>query len=261
MEHRFDLGPRGQLIVVDDTTALAQCAVDIALSTVSAAQAARGWAHVALSGGSTPRQMGELLARQPYRDLVLWHNLHVFWGDERWVPLESPESNAGVAKRTFLDHVPIPAAQVHPYETERVTPEESAERYASLLREVVPVEHGLPRLDLIFLGMGEDGHTASLFPHSAAIREDEALVVAHHVPALNATRLTMTPPVLNAGHHVVFLVTGASKAARLKEVLEGPDRPDELPAQIVRPVLGELTWLVDRAAARALSVASELVHG
>ncbi len=258
MEHAFDYGSRGQVIVVRDPAALAQRAVDLALAAVSQAQAARHWAYVVLSGGSTPRQMGELLARAPYRDLTLWHNLHVFWGDERWVPLKSDESNAGVMKRIFLDHVPIPAAQVHPMPTECVTPDEAAQRYEALLCELVPTDGGVPRFDVIFLGMGEDGHTASLFPHTPAIHERERLVVAQHVPHLDATRLTMTPPVLNAGRQVIFLVTGAGKAERLKDVLEGPERPDDVPAQIVRPVLGELIWLVDRAAASRLSIASQL---
>jgi 6-phosphogluconolactonase len=258
MEHTFDYGPRGRVIVVRDPAALAQRAVDLALTAVSHAQAARHWAYVVLSGGSTPKQMGELLAREPYRDLTLWHNLHVFWGDERWVPLKSDESNAGVMKRIFLDHVPIPAAQVHPMPTACMTPVEAAQRYEELICELVPTEGGVPRFDVIFLGMGEDGHTASLFPHTPAIHERERLVVAHHVPQLSATRLTMTPPVLNAGRQVIILVTGASKAERLKEVLDGPERPDDLPVQVVRPVLGELIWLVDRAAASRLSIASQL---
>ena len=145
MEHAFDYGPRGRVIVVRDPAALAQRAIDLALTAVSHAQAARHWAYVVLSGGSTPRQMGELLAREPYRDLTLWHNLRVFWGDERWVPLKSDESNAGVMKRIFLDHVPIPAAQVHPMPTACMTPAEAAQRYEELICELVPAEGGVPR--------------------------------------------------------------------------------------------------------------------
>ncbi|MEA2526238.1 MAG: 6-phosphogluconolactonase [Thermomicrobiales bacterium] len=257
----FDYGPRGRVVVVRDPAELARETVDLALTTVIAAQAERRWAYTALSGGSTPKAMGEVLARQPYRDLIAWHYLHVFWGDERWVPLSSPESNAGEAKRIFLDYVPIPASQVHPYETEGMTPEESAARYAELVRSLVPSDGGLPRFDLIFLGMGDDGHTASLFPHTAPIHEQDQLVVSHVVPKLESPRLTFTPPLLNAARLVIFLVGGAGKAQRLKEVLEGPEQPDELPSQVVRPVDGELIWLVDRAAASALEIASDLPRG
>jgi 6-phosphogluconolactonase len=257
----FDYGPRGQVVVVRDPAELARETVDLALTTVIAAEAERRWAYAALSGGSTPKAMGELLARQPYRDLVAWHYLHVFWGDERWVPLESNYSNAGEAKRTFLDYVPIPASQVHPYETEGITPEESATRYAELVRSIVPAEAGLPRFDIIFLGMGDDGHTASLFPGSSPIHEQNEIVVSHVVPHLDSTRLTFTPPLLNAARQVVFLVAGAGKAERLKEVLEGPERVDELPSQVVRPNDGELIWLIDRAAAASLEIATELPRG
>jgi 6-phosphogluconolactonase len=257
----FDYGPRGQVVVVRDATELAREAADLALTTVIAAEAERRWAYVALAGGSTPRALGEVLVRQPYRDLIAWHYLHVFWSDERWVPLSSPECNAGEAMRLFLDYLPIPASQVHPYQTQGITPAQSAALYADLVRELVPNEGGLPRFDLIFLGMGDDGHTASLFPHTAPIHEEEQIVVAHFVPALNATRLTFTPPLLNAARRVVFLVGGAGKAERLKQVLEGPEQPDELPAQVVRPSSGELTWLVDRAAAAALSIAADLPRG
>jgi 6-phosphogluconolactonase len=257
----FDYGPRGQVVVVRDPAELARETVDLALTTVIAAQAERRWSHAALSGGSTPKAMGEVLRRQPYRDLVAWHYLHVFWGDERWVPLSSPESNAGEAKRIFLDYVPIPASQVHPCETEGITPDESAARYSELIWSLVPNEGGMPRFDLIFLGMGDDGHTASLFPHTAALHETEKIVVANDVPKLETTRLTFTPPLLNAARQVVFLVAGAGKAQRLKEVLEGPEQVDELPSQMVRPVAGELIWLVDRAAASGLSIAAELPRG
>jgi 6-phosphogluconolactonase len=257
----FDYGPRGKVMVVRDPGELARETVDLALTTVISAQAERRWAYAALSGGSTPKAMGEVLARQPYRDLIAWHYLHVFWGDERWVPLASPESNAGEARRIFLDFVPIPASQVHPYETEGITPEESADRYAALIRSIVPSENGVPRFDLIFLGMGDDGHTASLFPHTAAIHVSSSIVAANEVPKLNTIRLTFTPPLLNAARLVVFLVSGTGKAERLKEVLEGPEQPDELPSQIVRPVAGELIWMIDRAAAAALSIAADLPRG
>ena len=248
-----DYGERGTVRVYPDAEALATAAAETFVTAIDEAVANRGGAVVALSGGSTPRRMGELLATPPFRDRVPWDRVHVLWGDERWVPEENPESNAGVAKRTFLDHVPIPTGQIHPFPTVGLEPDEAARVYAEMLRVVTGARSGVPRLDLVLLGMGEDGHTASLFPGTAAVREERALVVAHHVPKLDAVRLTLTPPVLNAGREVVFLVGGAAKAAPLASVLEGRERPDELPAQVVRPKEGRLVWLVDREAAAGLT--------
>ncbi len=253
----LDYGPRGTVHVFADAEALAVAAAETFVRVTGDAIAARDGAAVALSGGSTPRRMGELLAEAPFRDRVAWDRLEVFWGDERWVLETSPESNAGVARRTFLDRVPIPPDQIHPMPTVGLEADEAAAAYAETLRTLLGGTNGMPRFDLILLGMGDDGHTASLFPGTAAIRERTALVVAHHVPKLGALRLTMTPAVLNAGREVVFLVSGAAKAERLAEVLEGPERPDELPAQVVRPAEGRLTWLVDRDAAARLSLVTE----
>jgi 6-phosphogluconolactonase len=248
----IDYGDRGTVQIVEDADALAQQAAEMFISTVRDAVDRSGTATVALSGGSTPRQMGQLLAREGYRERVPWEELHVFWGDERWVPLDAPESNAGEAKRAFLDLVGIPAANVHPFETEGLSPEESASHYESLIRSVVESHVGTPAFDLILLGMGDDGHTASLFPGTDAISERDRLVVSQFVPKLNTTRLTMTPPLLNAGHNVVFLAAGAGKASRLADVLDRPIDVDRLPAQVIRPKAGGPVWLVDVAAAASL---------
>ena len=247
------LGERGEVHILPDAAALARAAADSFADAAIAAVALRGRAAIALSGGSTPRRMGELLALPPYRGDVPWDRLEIFWGDERWVPEDDPESNAGVAKRTFLDKVPVPSAQIHPFLTMHVRPDQAAQAYAATILSVLGSHAGVPRFDLVLLGMGDDGHTASLFPGTEALRERSALVVAHDVPKLHATRLTLTPPVLNAGRQVVFLVTGADKAQTLSAVLEGPVRPEELPAQLVRPVDGTLRWLVDRDAASRLA--------
>ncbi len=257
----LNYGPRGQVRVFTDVDALALGAADAFAAITSAAVATRSRAYVALSGGSTPKRMGELLAVAPFRDRVPWESLEVFWGDERWVPEESPESNAGVAKRTFLDHVPIPPSRVNPFPTGVPDPETAATMYATQLRTVFGQTDDVPRFDLVLLGMGDDGHTASLFPGTAVIHETEALAVAHAVPKLGAVRLTLTPPVLNAGREVVFLVAGAEKAETLASVLEGPEKVDELPSQIIRPVDGRLTWLVDRAAAARLKPFAGAVSG
>ena len=244
----------GEVRIVADGDALARAAADHFVRTVQEAVAARGRAIVALSGGSTPKRMGELLASDSYRPEVAWDRLEIFWGDERWVPQASPESNAGVARRTFLDQVPIPPEQVHPFPTDAASPAEAASDYEATLRRVFKQEKGVPIFDLVLLGMGDDGHTASLFPHTGALDETGALAVANPVPQLDTTRLTLTFPVINAAREVLFLVGGAGKAETLAAVLEGPDRPHDLPSQAIRPTSGRLTWLVDEAAAAKLTI-------
>ena len=246
--------PAPTVEIVPDGSALARAAAERFAQAVEQAVAARGVAFVALSGGSTPKQMGSILAREPYRSRLPWHRVHIFWGDERWVPLGSPESNAGEAKRGFLDLVPIPAGNTHPWDTAAETPQAAAAAYETLLRDVLGVASGLPRFDLVLLGMGDDGHTASLFPGTAALAAEEPLAVANFVPKLDAHRLTLTAPVLNAGREIVFLVAGPGKAGTLEEVLKGPPRPAALPSQLIRPSFpdGSLTWLVDEDAAARL---------
>lgn len=248
----IDYGDRGQVRIVADADALAREAAELFIAASNEAVARNGSASIALSGGSTPKLMGRLLTEDGYRERVPWDKLHIFWGDERWVPLDSAESNAGEAKRAFLDTVGIPAGRVHPFETEGVTPEESAARYESLVRSTAG-DAGVPSFDLILLGMGDDGHTASLFPGTDAIHEAERLVVAHFVPKLDTTRLTFTPPLINAAQNVAFLAAGAGKAERLAEVLDGPIELDRLPSQVIRPGNGGPIWIVDRAAAASLA--------
>jgi 6-phosphogluconolactonase len=250
---RVDYGKRGAILIYPDAASLAEAAAATFVRVTTDAVSKHGRAFVALSGGTTPRQMGELLKTEPYRDQVPWGQIDVFWGDERWVPEESPDSNAGVARRTFLDDVPIPADQIHPFPTKGLEPAAAAEAYARTMREVIGAGDTVPRFDLVLLGMGDDGHTASLFPGTTEGRKGPALAVAHYVPKLDATRLTLAAPVLNAGREVVFLVSGQGKAPTLAAVLEGPERADEFPSQLIRPVDGQLVWLVDRAAASQLS--------
>ncbi len=252
--HVLDFGPRGEVVVVRDGSALARAAAERFARAVEAAVDTRGQAFVALSGGSTPRQMGAVLAREPIRSRIPWDRLHVFWGDERFVLLGSPESNAGEAKRGFLDLVPIPSANVHPWDTELESAGEAAAAYASELRRTFARADGVPRFDLVLLGMGEDGHTASLFPNTPALEATGELAVANFVPKLDADRLTLTAPVINAGREILFLVGGPGKAATLERVLEGPETPRDLPAQSIRPADGDgrLTWLVDEDAATRL---------
>lgn len=248
----IDYGERGQIIVVPDSDALARLAAETVTSVIAEAHAQGRNATIALSGGSTPKKMGAFLAQPPYTERVHWDSVDIFWGDERWVPLTDTESNAGEAMRGFLDHIPIPEERVHSVETELDDPKVAAERYERDIRQTVPITDGIPTFDLILLGMGEDGHTASLFPGTAAIHEERRLVVAHRVDKLDATRLTLTPPVINAAEQVVFLTGGAGKAETLHAVLDGEVDVDTYPSQVVRPAQGTLVWLVDEAAASGL---------
>jgi 6-phosphogluconolactonase len=250
----LDFGPRGQVIVVDDGPALAQAAAERFAQVVDDAVAQRGVAFIALSGGSTPKQMGSVLSREPHRSRIPWDKVHVFWGDERAVPIASPESNAGEAMRGFLHLVPISAANVHPWNVEREEAATAASEYEAELRSAFGQAAGFPRFDLVFLGMGEDGHTASLFPHTRALENTTALAAANFVPKLETDRLTFTAPLINAARQIVFLAGGPGKAETLERVLEGPEMPRELPSQSIRPSEpgGTLTWLVDVDAARRL---------
>jgi len=216
---------------------------------------ARGRFAVALSGGSTPKALYRLLAceRGGSRERVPWGHIHVFWGDERHVPPDHPDSNFRMAYEAMLSRVPIPPSNVHRIPAENPDAGRVAEEYARTLREFFGLAGGqLPRFDLILLGLGSDGHTASLFPRTDAADEPTRLAAAPWVEKLNAHRITLTPPVLNNAAHVIVLVSGEEKAETLRAVLEGEYQPDRFPAQVVRPVDGRLVWMVDRAAARLL---------
>lgn len=214
--------------------------------------AARGWFTVALSGGSTPKGVHAALSEDPYRTRVPWTHVRLFWGDERSVPPTHPDSNYLVAEETLISRITIPSQNIHRIRSE-LPPAEAASAYEQTLRETFALSGGaLPRFDLIFLGMGADGHTASLFPGTPGLREDKRLVIAQYVEKLQTWRVTLTPPALNKAAYVVFLVSGADKAETLKAVLQGPFEPERFPSQLIRPTDGTLLWLVDQAAARAL---------
>ena len=204
---------------------------------------------VALSGGSTPKHLYSRLSSADYKDRVPWNNVHLFWGDERCVPPDHPESNFGMVHRALLSKIKIPAENIHRMAGER-EPQAAAADYEKELQRFFGLESGaLPRFDLILLGIGEDSHTASLFPGSDALDETERLVVAPFVEKLNSYRLTLTFPVLNQGAEVWLLVTGASKADAVREVLGGAS---DLPAAKVQPVDGKLTWFITQDAAAEL---------
>lgn len=246
-------GSGSETRVCEDAAALARAAADLFVETARTSVAARGRFSVALSGGSTPRALYQLLAGPEYHDRVEWARTWVFFGDERCVPPTDAESNYRMAREALLFHVPVPATQVLRMQGE-ADPEAAARLYEISLRRAFALAPGeLPRFDLIWLGLGPDGHTASLFPHTLALGVRDRLVVANRVEKLGATRLTLTLPVINNAALVVFLVAGADKAAVLAGVRNGPPQPEELPAQQVAPHDGRVLWLVDRAAAAQLS--------
>ena len=208
---------------------------------------------VALSGGSTPKALFRLLASDEFRQQIDWPRVHLFWGDERAVPPDDPESNYGMTRRELLIRVPIPAANVHRMEAEDPNLGRAAHEYEILLRRFLPLDaRGFPVFHLVYLGLGIEGHTASLFPGSPLLKETLRWVSTPMVEKLGKRRMTLTLPVLDAAQRVVFLVSGSEKAPILREVLLGhPKQP--LPAQMVQPQNGERIFLVDEAAASLLS--------
>lgn len=207
----------------------------------------------ALSGGSTPQRFYELLAAPPFSTVIPWERVHLFQVDERCVPPEDPQSNYRIIHETLLRYVPIPEANFHRMAAELPDRDEAARTYAAeLARTLRPGPREFPRLDLMFLGMGPDGHTASLFPGSPALKEETLWVRANFVKKLATHRLTLTFPVLNAARRIVFLVSGTEKAETLRRVLQPDTDAIPLPARSVRPVDGEVSWYVDEAAAKFL---------
>jgi 6-phosphogluconolactonase len=245
-----------QLNVYRDAQHLAEAAAGHVARLAREALAARGGFTLALAGGSTPRPVYERLASPPYASEVDWTRTELFFGDERCVPPWDASSNYAMVRHALLERVHVPEANVHRMRGED-DPQDAARDYEALLRGALGVVPGAAApaaaLDLVLLGMGENGHTASLFPGTPALGETRRWVVAQYVEGLGTWRLTVTPALLNAARHVTFLVSGAAKARTLQRVLEGPRIPQELPAQIVQPAHGSLRWMVDAAAAAHLS--------
>jgi 6-phosphogluconolactonase len=246
-----------------DAAALAASAAQYFVEKVEQVVAARGRARIAISGGSTPKAAFALLgaASQPWRTRMPWEKLDLWWVDERCVPPDHPDSNFRMTREALLDHVPLKPEQIHRMEGE-LEPEVAAARYESELRNGFRLEGAeTPRFDLLQLGMGPDGHTASLFPNSQALHEITRLAAANHVPAAKDTwRITLTRPVINLAAEVFFLVSGADKAQILKEVFLGPSDPERLPSQLIIPAGGILTLLLDQPAAALLPPADGQGH-
>jgi 6-phosphogluconolactonase len=232
---------------------------------------------IALSGGSTPKRLHQLLSSAPYKEQIDWTRLHVFWGDERAVPFGDDRNNAKMAYDTLLDLVPVPASQIHVMRTD-IPPEQSALEYEKILHQYFPPANppahipstlaagdispfpasnggtagGITSFDLVLLGMGDDGHTLSLFPGTPVVHEEKAWVKAFFLEAQDMYRITLTKTIVNRAARIAFLTTGAGKAHALKEVLKGDYDPDLYPSQEIKPQGGELHWFVDTAAAAGL---------
>lgn len=233
--------------VFDDLEAMSRAAARLFVATAKKATEAKGRFTVALAGGGTPRSTYKLLAQHAFRDQIRWEEVHIFWSDERCVPADDPRSNVGMARLALLDHVPVPDEQVYPIRW-MDDPRKSAADYETVLHTTFG--QAPPRFDLILLGVGEDGHTASLFPGTPALAEMESWVVA--VMSKDPPRVTLTYPVLNSASTVAFLVSGINKADALHKVIDEPDAADPPPAARIHPTDGVLRFFVDNPAASKL---------
>jgi 6-phosphogluconolactonase len=245
-----------KITVFPDKESLISGTADFIAELAAQAIAARGRFTLALSGGNTPRPVYARLADPGYRDRLDWSKVQIFFGDERCVPPDDPQSNYLMVKTALFDQAPLPAANIHRIQGEDA-PEQAAADYAHILQQTFggdaaaggPPPEGF---DLILLGMGDNGHTASLFPGLAVVTEAARWVMAQYVEVAGMWRVTLTPVVINAARQVAFLVSGANKAEMLHRVLEGPYQPVVLPSQIIKPTTGELHWLLDAPAAAQL---------
>jgi 6-phosphogluconolactonase len=242
------------LIIVEDPEALGRAAANVMAAQALSTLKKQEHFTIALSGGSTPKPLYERLADDSAVGRKLaWTKIHVFWGDERLAPPDHPESNYRLAYETLLSKVDAPLANVHRVRAENADASQAAADYEKELVRFFHLKPGeLPRFDLVLLGMGADGHTASLFPDTPALHEKERLVVANWIDKLQTYRITLSVPVFNQAVQVMFLVSGEDKAETLREVLRGQPEPARFPAQLIKPVHGRLLWLVDRPAARLL---------
>jgi 6-phosphogluconolactonase len=240
--------------ILPDVAAIAQQAAGIFLNAVQQAVRERGVFRVALSGGSTPKTLHALLVSDAFRKQIPWDKMQVFFGDERHVPPDHPDSNFRMASETLISKSPLKPEQVHRIKAELPDTEQAAKDYEQVMRTQFALKPGeLPRFDLMLLGMGNEGHTLSLFPGTTALRDNGRLVVRTWVGKLYTERITCTAPVANNSAVVMFMITGADKASALKAVLEGPYEPEQLPAQLIKPVNGKSIFLIDAAAGAMLS--------
>ncbi len=236
------------IFIAPDADALSHEAARYIVRVATEAITANRRFTLALSGGSTPKKLYGLLAEEPYRGQIDWTLVDIFWSDERSVPPDSEDSNYLMAQQVLLSKIPVPANQIHRMPADQTDQDAASYAYTLEMQQTFSTD-GVPAFDLIQLGMGPEGHTASLFPHQSSLHEQQRLVMPVTVPKPPPPRLTFTPRLLNAAHHVLFLVTGAEKQDAVAAVLKGEFQPDEYPAQIVQPTKGEVTWMLDPAAA------------
>jgi 6-phosphogluconolactonase len=203
-----------------------------------------------LSGGNTPKSLYELMANSPLKETIEWKRVDFFWGDERYVPFEDERNNARMAYKILLNNIPVSENQIHPMRTD-ISPDASVGDYEKMLRNYFE-ETGDRGFDLVLLGMGDDGHTLSLFPGTSVVHEDKAWIIAFYLKAQDMYRITLTKQLVNQSAQVLFITSGQGKSHALKEVLEGKYQPDLYPSQVIFPVEGELHWFVDKAAAMEL---------
>jgi 6-phosphogluconolactonase len=238
-----------RIVIAESAEDFGRTAAQVVLESARSADSPLGMFSIALSGGNTPRALYGALASPPVAESVPWDRTQVFFSDERFVPADSPQSNFHTAEQALLSKVPIPERFIHRVPTEDIAPDEAAAIYEEGIRRVLAAGPGqMPIFDLILLGLGDDGHTASLFPDTEALGMEDALVVPNFVPRLDSWRITFTYPLINAAGRVVFLVSGPEKAGVVADVLRGAD----FPAARVRPTDGELVWVLDRDAAAEL---------
>lgn len=236
--------------VLADKAALVERCLELVVEQVQGAIAQRDFCTIALSGGSTPKPLYEAIADQ---DLP-WEKIHVFWGDERYVPADHPDSNEGMARAAWLDKVEIPESNIHSVPTQEADPADAAARHERELQEFFGVEPGVfPEFDIILLGMGDDGHTASLFPHTEALKVGDRLITVGNKGG--NPRITFTVPLINQARCVIFMVAGANKQDALAHVFAEEDDSDQYPSRLIQP-RGEFFWLLDQSAGESLKSAS-----
>jgi 6-phosphogluconolactonase len=240
--------------ILADAAAIARRAAEKFIEAAAAAAREKDSFSVSLAGGSTPKALYALLVSEPFRGRLPWDKMQVFFGDERRVGPDQPDSNFRMATEAMISKSPLRTEQVHRIKAENPDTERAARDYEQELRSHFMLAHGeAPRFDLVLLGMGSEGHTLSLFPGTKALRDNGRLVMRNWVGKLFAERVTLTAPAVNNAAQVIFMIAGADKAPALKAVLEGPYEPEQLPAQLIQPKNGKLLWLVDSAAGSMLS--------
>ena len=246
----MNIDAKNKIEVFAGVEALSKAAAEFIINLACESITAHGRFTVSLSGGSTPESLFKLLAGPAYKDRMPWKNTYVFWGDERYVPLDDKRNNSFVARTLLLNNVDIPDENVFPIPVNIEPAEKAASAYEQSLKSLFG--ESMPQFDLIMLGLGENAHTASLFPHTSVIHEKKDWVSAVYVDEVKMFRITMTAPLINNARNVLFLAAGQGKAVVLKIIMTAPFQPDDYPAQLISPTIGNLYWYLDEAAASQL---------